>query len=124
MHVTLRNKKNIGLICFMLVSSSYFGLLCRTTTLLGQKNLIIKSSCVNQIYNFWAIENILEFTCVTLYVPYHPVSWPNSSVTLLVSNAPLKKWRFLSGLDIWFLPFKIQGGIYFALETKLKTKKK
>ena len=45
----------------------------------------------------------------------HPVSWPNSSVTLLVSNAPLKKWRFLSGLDIWFLPFKIQGGIYFAL---------
>ena len=68
MHVTLRNKKNIGLICFMLVSSSYFGLLCRTITLLGQKNLIIKSSCVNQIYYFWAIENILEFTCVTLYV--------------------------------------------------------
>ena len=70
MHVPLRNKKNIGLICFMLVSSSYFGLLCRTITLLGQKNLIIKSSCVNQIYYFWAIENILEFTCVTLYVPY------------------------------------------------------
>ena len=68
MHVTLRNKKNIGLICFMLVSSSYFGLLCRTITLLGQKNLIIKSSCVNQIYYFRAIENILEFTCVTLYV--------------------------------------------------------
>ena len=38
MHVTLRNKKNIGLICFMLVSSSYFGLLCRTITLLWQKN--------------------------------------------------------------------------------------
>ena len=54
----------------MSVSSSYFGLLCRTITLLGQKNLIIKSSCVNQIYYFWAIENILEFTCVTLYVPY------------------------------------------------------
>ena len=70
MRVTLKNKKNIGLICFMLVSSSYFGLLCRTITLLGQKNLIIKSSCVNQIYNFWTIENILEFTCVTLYVPY------------------------------------------------------
>ena len=31
----------------------------------GKKNLIIKSSCVNQIYYFWVIENILEFTCVT-----------------------------------------------------------
>ena len=30
MRVTLRNKKNIGLICFMLVSSSDFGLLCCT----------------------------------------------------------------------------------------------
>ena len=65
MHVTLRNKNDIGLICFMLVSSSYFGLLCRTITLLWQKNLLIKSSCLNQLYYFWAIENILEFTCVT-----------------------------------------------------------
>ena len=74
MHVTLRNKKNIGLICFMLVSSSYFGLLCRTITLLWQKKSYHKSSRFNQIYYFWAIENILEFTCVTLcvtlYVPY------------------------------------------------------
>ena len=30
MRVTLRNKKNTGLICFMLVSSSDFGLLCCT----------------------------------------------------------------------------------------------
>ena len=30
MHVTLKNKKNIGLVCFMSVSSSYFWLLCRT----------------------------------------------------------------------------------------------
>ena len=28
------------------------------------KNLLIKSS-LNQLYYFWAIENILEFTCVT-----------------------------------------------------------
>ena len=32
-HATLRNKKNIGLICFMLVSSSDFGLLCCTIML-------------------------------------------------------------------------------------------
>ena len=31
-YVTLRNKKNIGLLCFMSVSSSYFLLLCRTNT--------------------------------------------------------------------------------------------
>ena len=30
----------------------------------GKKNLLIKSS-LNQLYYFWAIENILEFTCVT-----------------------------------------------------------
>ena len=32
MRVTLRNKNNIGLICFMLVSSGDFGLLCCTIT--------------------------------------------------------------------------------------------
>ena len=37
-HVTLRNKKNIGLICFMFISSSYFLLLCRTKTAWGSKN--------------------------------------------------------------------------------------
>ena len=38
MHVTLRNKKNIGLICFMFISSSYFLLLCRTKTAWWSKN--------------------------------------------------------------------------------------
>ena len=38
MHVTLRNKKNIGLICFMFISSSYFWLLCRTKTAWWSKN--------------------------------------------------------------------------------------
>ena len=37
-HVTLRNKKNIGLICFMFISSSYFWLLCRTKTAWWSKN--------------------------------------------------------------------------------------
>ena len=37
-HVTLRNKKNIGLICFMFISSSYFLLLCRTKTAWWSKN--------------------------------------------------------------------------------------
>ena len=32
----------------------------------------------------------------------HTVPWLNSSVTLLVSKAPLKKRLFLSGLDIPF----------------------
>ena len=35
-------------------------------------------------------------------VTRHTVSWLNSSVTLLVSKAPLKKRLFLSGLDIPF----------------------
>ena len=44
MHVTLRNKKNIGLICFMLVSSSDFGLLCCTITHYNYKGKMAKIS--------------------------------------------------------------------------------
>ena len=44
MRVTLRNKKNIGLICFMLVSSSDFGLLCCTITHYNYKGKMAKIS--------------------------------------------------------------------------------
>ena len=56
----------------------------------AKKNLIIKSSCVNQIYYFWAIENILEFTCVTLYVtlyvPYCIIYVYVTCVTYVMDN--------------------------------------
>ena len=44
MHVTLRNKNNIGLICFMLVSSSDFGFLCCTITHYNYKGKMAKIS--------------------------------------------------------------------------------
>ena len=44
MRVTLRNKNNIGLICFMLVSSSDFELLCCTITHYNYKGKMAKIS--------------------------------------------------------------------------------
>ena len=42
------------------------------------------------------------------------MSWP-SILDTFVEQCPPEKWHFLSGLDIWFLPCKIQRGINFAL---------
>ena len=65
MHVTLRNKKNIGLICFMLISSSYFGLLSRTIRERFKKKNIKKKLTNVSLYVCMSAENskMLVFVC-------------------------------------------------------------
>ena len=62
-------------------------------------------SCIYLSYRLsqQTAKKILYFMSVRISVfTCHTVPWLNSSVTLLVSKAPLKKRLFLSGLDIPF----------------------
>ena len=77
MLVTLRNKKNIGLICFMSVSSSYFWLLCRTTVTFWQNFKYSQEIITNSFKSrkkWWShtlklgLEFIeTTFACIALY---------------------------------------------------------